>query len=179
MVDLSNVQNKPLKLIFLVHFILITWGIQGFWSPDSYLFYNGLFILSLLWGIHHRESDEPLQIAVIINVLAILFDVIVLAAYFPATFRSSERFSIAMAILNLVIRPVTSVILCRIANERIGGEFSGRNTLGDIFGRGDTVAPGRPRAAYDDIDNPSGHQSTPGVVTIDGAGGKQPPPYHG
>ncbi|KAK3925848.1 Type-1 angiotensin II receptor-associated protein [Frankliniella fusca] len=166
MVDLSNVQNKPLKLIFLVHFILVTWGIQGFWSPDSYLFYNGLFILTLLWGIHHKESDEPLQIAVIINVLAILFDVIVLAAYFPATFRSSERFSIAMAILNLVIRPVTSVILCRIATERIGG-------------RGDTVSPGRPRAAYDDIDNPSGHQSVPGVVTIDGTAGKQPPPYHG
>lgn len=85
-------------------------GIQGYWSPDSYLFYNALFILTLLWGIHSKESDEPLQIvswmklkwnfivyvwiltwcffqAVIINVLSILFDVIVLAAYFPASFR--------------------------------------------------------------------------------------------
>lgn len=115
-----------------------------------------------------------------------------------------------MTILNLVIRPVTSVVLCRIASERGGGDFAGRGTFGDIFGkkekpcqfcsfnafktlpwvkyhiyfllktgRGDTVAPGRPRAAYDDIDNPSGHQSVPGVVTIDGASGKQPPPYHG
>lgn len=169
MVDLSNVTNKPLKLVFLVHFVLITWGVQGFWSPDSFLFYNSLFILTLLWAIHNKESDDPLQIALIINALSILFDVIVLAVYFPTNFRTSERFSVAMTILNLVIRPLTCVILCRLSSER-GADFPGR---------GDSVAPGRPRAAYDDIDNPSGHQSVPGVVTVDGSGGKQPPPYHG
>ena len=178
MVDFSNVQNKTLKAIFIVHFILITWGIQGFWSPDSYLFYNALFMLALLWGIHSKESDDPLQIAVIINVLSILFDVIVLAAYFPASFRSSERFSVAMTILNLVIRPVTSVILCRVASERGGGDFAGRGTFGDIFGRGDTVAPGRPRAAYDDIDSAGGHQSIPTAVTA-GIAENKPPSYHG
>lgn len=47
---------------------------------------------------------------------------------------SSERFSVAMTILNLVIRPVTSVVLWRIGTERGGAEFPGRNTFGDIFG---------------------------------------------
>ncbi|XP_034239165.1 uncharacterized protein LOC117644083 [Thrips palmi] len=179
MVDLGNMQNKHLKGVFLVHFVLITWGIQGYWSPDSFLFYNALFILSILWSIHNKESDEPLQISVIINVISILFDVIVLATYFPRSFSSSERFSVAMTILNLVIRPVTSVVLWRLASERGGPEYPGRGTFGDIFGRNDSVAPGRPQGAYDDIDNPRSHQSVPGVVTVDGAGNKQPPPYHG
>lgn len=39
-----------------------------------------------------------------------------------------------MTILNLVIRPVTCVILCRVASERGGGDFAGRGTFGDIFG---------------------------------------------
>lgn len=48
---------------------------------------------------------------------------------------SSERFSVAMTILNLVIRPVTSVVLWKIASERGGAEFANRGPFGDIFGK--------------------------------------------
>jgi hypothetical protein len=33
----------------------------GHWCPLSYLFYNLIFFLILLWAVHHREGDEPMQ----------------------------------------------------------------------------------------------------------------------
>lgn len=85
MPDMSSISHYPLKVIFAIHLVLVTWGIQGQWCPKSVMFYNFLFFVCLLWAIHNIESDEPLQFALFINVLSIFFDVVTLAVYFPTT----------------------------------------------------------------------------------------------
>ncbi|XP_043785740.1 uncharacterized protein LOC122711236 [Apis laboriosa] len=61
MPDMSSISHYPLKVIFAIHLVLVTWGIQGHWCPKSVMFYNFLFFVCLLWAIHNIESDEPLQ----------------------------------------------------------------------------------------------------------------------
>lgn len=50
-------------------------GIQGHWSPDSYFFYNLVFILTIIWGIHSKEKEEPIQIVSILSLLYLSYKV--------------------------------------------------------------------------------------------------------
>ncbi|XP_043279189.1 uncharacterized protein [Venturia canescens] len=146
MPNLSTIANYPLKVIFTIHLILTTWGMQGFWCPKSVMFYNLLFFICLLWAIHNIESDEPLQFALFINVLSILFDVVTLAVSFPSASGASEKFSAAIMIINMLVRLVTSGFLLRIGQARGG-------TLATIFPPG----PGMEfssRQQYEDISYP-------------------------
>jgi hypothetical protein len=86
----------------------------GHWCPLSYLFYNLIFFLILLWAVHHREGDEPVQMvswllqisrktsqggwvawtgcvclwqAVAVGAVSIVLDVMVLSLYFPSSYR--------------------------------------------------------------------------------------------
>ncbi|PSN45079.1 hypothetical protein C0J52_05086 [Blattella germanica] len=114
-------------------------------------------------GIH----NAPIP-AVAINAVSILLDVMVIAIYFPG----NDRFSVGMAILNLIIRPFTTIGLYRMYVERvnaIGG------TVPNLFG---VVAA--QRSPYEDIDNV--HQSVPRSEIPSPSqfspSGKMPPPYH-
>ncbi|RZF43318.1 hypothetical protein LSTR_LSTR001579 [Laodelphax striatellus] len=135
-----------LKLVFAVHFVLISWGVQGYWSPDSYLFYNLFFLFALIWSIYEKEKEEPLQIAILINVCAILMDVIVIFFYFPLIGGWSVL-SYSLAILNLVFRPLTTIVMGKNCANRMGlsGGFYPA-TFGTIFGfdltqRQDAMSP--------------------------------------
>ncbi|XP_014610389.1 PREDICTED: type-1 angiotensin II receptor-associated protein [Polistes canadensis] len=121
MPDLSSISHFPLKVIFAIHLVLVTWGIQGHWCPRSAMFYNLLFFICLLWAVHSIESDEPLQFALFINVLSIFFDIVTLSVYFPIGLAyASEKFSAAFMIINLIVRVVTSIYLLRIGQARGG-----------------------------------------------------------
>ncbi|XP_069675912.1 type-1 angiotensin II receptor-associated protein isoform X2 [Periplaneta americana] len=172
MVELNDIPSAPIKVVFLVHFILTAWGVQGHWCPMSYLFYNLMFFMILLWAIHHKEGDEPMQMAVAVSALSIFLDVIVISMYFPDSYRS-ERFSVGMAILNLIIRPVTTLVLYRIYVERASAAGA---PLPTIFGVGATQ-----RSPYEDIDS-AVHQSVPRTDIPSPShydpGNKMPPPYH-
>lgn len=48
-----------LMLIILMSFFS---GIQGHWSPDSYLFYNIVYMGCVLWAIHQTENEKPAQL---------------------------------------------------------------------------------------------------------------------
>ncbi|XP_046688095.1 uncharacterized protein LOC124373802 isoform X2 [Homalodisca vitripennis] len=82
--DLHSFPIVDLKAIFGVHFILITWGIQGHWSPDSYLFYNLLFLLTLLWSLHCKDRVEPLQMAMQIDGASIILDIFTIGMNYPS-----------------------------------------------------------------------------------------------
>ncbi|XP_046388869.1 type-1 angiotensin II receptor-associated protein [Ischnura elegans] len=180
MVDLSNVQNAPIKIIFIIHFILSTWGMQGVWAPNSYFFYNIVFIILLFWALLHKDSSEPIQMALLVNLVSILLDVILLSSFFPGSYFSRERFSVGMAILNLVFRPMTSFGLYRIWQDRDGiigaGGPAFPGNLGDLFGGG---AAGSQRSPYEDIDGSPNR----GVAAGNTAGmfpdSKAAPSYHG
>ncbi|GLH07548.1 Protein of unknown function [Gryllus bimaculatus] len=185
MVDLSTIPNAPIKVIFAIHFFLCCWGVQGTWSPNSYFFYNLLFFLTLMWAIQCKDSVEPVEMALFIGVASIILDIIVITVCFPYD-RTSNRFSVGMAILNLLIRPVTSMLLYRVHADRCGASGAFSNNLGGLFG-----ATGQ-RAPYEDID--SVHQIVPGVHSSgahhdrsnspamfapSGPDNKSPPTYHG
>nr|XP_033336057.1 uncharacterized protein LOC117226124 isoform X2 [Megalopta genalis] len=139
MPDTSSISQFPLKVIFAIHLVLVTWTVQGFWCPKSVMFYNLLFFVCILWAIHHIESDEPVQFALLINVLSIFLDVITLAIYFPTT---SEKFSAAIMIINLIARVITSISLLRIGQARGG-------CLATMFSQGPAMGLGRQE--YEDI----------------------------
>ncbi|KZC05627.1 hypothetical protein WN55_04567, partial [Dufourea novaeangliae] len=132
------------QVIFAIHLVLVTWGIQGNWCPKSVMFYNFLFFICLLWAIHHIESDEPLQFALFINVISIFFDVVTLAVYFP-TIRASEKFSAAIMIINMIARALTTPCLLKIGQKR-GGWLATMFTQSPAMGFG--------RHDYEDISHP-------------------------
>jgi len=53
--------NTALKAIFFVHFVFITWALQSTWAPTSYFFYNTVFIITLIWGLHQHHSEEAIR----------------------------------------------------------------------------------------------------------------------
>ncbi|KAH0547431.1 uncharacterized protein LOC123269496 [Cotesia glomerata] len=143
MPNLSSISHSTLKIIFVIHFVLTTWGLQGRWCPQSAIFYNLLFFGCLIWATHNTESDEPLQFALIINVLAILFDVIMLAIYFNGD-NASQRFSGILMIANLIFRLFSTKYLVKIGQQRGG-------TLATLFPSG---AGEFGRQQYEDISYP-------------------------
>ncbi|KAK2589092.1 hypothetical protein KPH14_001920 [Odynerus spinipes] len=146
MPDISGISHYPLKMIFAIHMVLVTWGMQGYWCPKSAMFYNLLFFICLLWAVHNVESDEPLQFALFINVLSIFLDIVTLSLYFPTNpLYASDKFSAAFMIINLIVRAVTSIYLLRIGQARGG-------SLATMF----TPCPamGISRQDYEDISHP-------------------------
>ncbi|XP_049846515.1 type-1 angiotensin II receptor-associated protein-like isoform X1 [Schistocerca gregaria] len=193
MVEL-NIINNPLKVIFIIHFILSTWALQGDWCPDSYFFYSLLFFIALFWAIKDKESSDATEMALMLNVLCIALDIVILIIYFPSSSRvsfkrnfqhhmvwaSGEKFSSGMAVLNLLVRPVTAIALYRLHGDRSGNTntFPG---IGGIFGNS-----GRTRTVYEDIDsgthqavpsnNAAGTSTIPSLYSAQGTE-KIPPPY--
>ncbi|RWS12852.1 type-1 angiotensin II receptor-associated protein-like protein [Dinothrombium tinctorium] len=80
--DAVRAQLNALKLIFFVHLILVVWATQTDWLPTAYSTYNLLFLASILWSIHSRESDDALFIALFINVISVILDAIILGIWF-------------------------------------------------------------------------------------------------
>lgn len=157
-----NIQSLPLKIVFFTHLLLSTWASQGSWLPNAYLYYNGIFLVILMWSIHHRESDEPVFMGLFLNFISILLDIITISVFCPPYPSSFQQFSIAIAIVNLIMRPVSSIILFRIMNER-SGEYNsfGIPNLGNYFGSGGSAPSSVHRGTYENIDQPVPPQCVP------------------
>ncbi|XP_011701977.1 PREDICTED: uncharacterized protein LOC105458398 [Wasmannia auropunctata] len=145
MPNITNLTHFPLKLIFTIHLILVTWAMQGGWCPKSVLFYNLLFFVCIFWAVRDVESDEPLQFALFINVISIVLDVITLAIYNPYYIHGPETFSAIFMIINLVARPISSIYLLRIGQARNGN-------LATVFVP--SPATGYNRQEYEEISHP-------------------------
>lgn len=50
-----------LQLIAFVHFALLVNAMLSHWQPPAYLFYNVLFMVSLMWAVHSRESVDAVH----------------------------------------------------------------------------------------------------------------------
>ncbi|CAG9863555.1 unnamed protein product [Phyllotreta striolata] len=118
---LSQIRNFHLKIQFLIHFIFMSVASMGGWSANAYLFYNSILIVLLLWSIYHDQSHEPIQLAIVVNGSSILLDILLLVMAFPGSNdRAREKFSAAMAILHLIIRPFSTILLIKSLEERSG-----------------------------------------------------------
>ena len=74
-----------------------------------------------------------------------------------------------MAISNLLLRPITSLMLLRLYNERQGRYssfgFPGLGSLGDTrLGSSGTHGPSAGRGPYENIDSTIPHQSVPSPI---------------
>nr|XP_018918231.1 PREDICTED: uncharacterized protein LOC109044773 [Bemisia tabaci] len=154
--DLAGFQRhlENLRIIFLLHFILISWALLGYWTPTAYLFYNGAFLFTLLWGLHNKESEEPIIMALYINCLSILFDVPVILFFFPLVRFGSQILSIIASLLNLLLRFFTIISLSKLLQQRNG---TIPPFLSSILG---AAVDGEERS-YEDIDRTTIHQSVP------------------
>ncbi|CAG7816938.1 unnamed protein product, partial [Allacma fusca] len=72
-----------LKLLFLLHLILSAWGMQSVAvdHPDSYLYYNIIFMASLIWAIVHKTGIESTSLAILITISTTVLDILTLALY--------------------------------------------------------------------------------------------------
>lgn len=92
-----------------------------------------------------------------LNVVAILLDAITIGMYYG--YAGSNSFNTFMCIVNLLLRPITSLVLLRFYNER-AGRFSAINFPG-LPGFGTTGFTDR--ASYEDLERTrlGPHQSIP------------------
>ncbi|KAL1488916.1 hypothetical protein ABEB36_014703 [Hypothenemus hampei] len=146
----QQIPNFNLKIVFLVHFIFISLSCMGFWSSNAYLFYNGILMFLLLWSIFNAQSQEPLQMAIVVNGTSIILDILLLILNFPSNNSvAGPKFSAAMAILHLLTRPMSTFVLIRNLEERGGNP----GNISSMF-------TGTRTESYEDIDRTAAPQSS-------------------
>ncbi|XP_001354837.1 type-1 angiotensin II receptor-associated protein [Drosophila miranda] len=146
MTDLNELLGSPfvrVKLVAFVHFFFISNAMLGSWGHGAYEFYNFLFIISMFWAIHCKDSIEAVQSALVIDASSIFFDLVSIIIYF----HFMNGWAIAFSIINLILRPVSVALLYREFNTR-GGSLQ----TGSVF-------PTSQQRSYQDIDRPT--QPTP------------------
>lgn len=57
----------------MLHFTLIAFSLMGYWTSTAYVFYNFIFILTLIWAIKDHDNGEPIQL-VITPALALFYN---------------------------------------------------------------------------------------------------------
>lgn len=118
---MSQTTQTALKVIVIVHLVLASWAMISF-QGSAYLFMNSFLLAVGLWAIIAQDSIDAVFMFFMLNVLSILMDIIFISIYASATSDNSGsyKFSLGMAILNLIIRPLSSFILYRLYQDRTG-----------------------------------------------------------
>ncbi|XP_033107592.1 type-1 angiotensin II receptor-associated protein-like [Anneissia japonica] len=120
----STLTRIPLKGVVIVHFILTIWASQCVWLSPAYQYMNLFLLIVALWAIGTPSSIDSIQMLLVLHVISIVMEVILISVYFPkyTDAGSTEfKFSAAMAIINLILRPITAVIIATHYRAR-GGE---------------------------------------------------------
>lgn len=175
-IDSNQLPNLDIFGVFICHFTLTAWGMLGLRKFMTYMFYNSILLISILWGLKDLQSEIPLILSIRINAINIILDLIVLIFYFPGNWWPS-LFSIVGAVIHLLMRFITISIMSKFCVERSGGTTDGLTPyLVPIFGNNEFVR----RDPYEDIDSP--HQSYPRTEPVVFPGThaytpKNPPPY--
>ncbi|XP_023327388.1 type-1 angiotensin II receptor-associated protein [Eurytemora carolleeae] len=148
--ELPAVKSFKMKLIFLVHFTLLSWGLLHPWAPEAYEMQGYIFLFLLIWTLLETEGVEHVLVCLAVNIISILLDIIIIAIYFPShTKNSTAEFSGVMAIFNLIFRVYSSYVLYTEWCTRTG---SGGVTVVDsgkqAFSEGGSVRSGSVLAHY-------------------------------
>lgn len=119
----DKITQRPtfvLELIFLIHLLLLSLSLLGYWSNNRLLAHGFFFLITLLWSINSTESISPVLLALGIDCFSIIIDVIILAISYPHDGKSYEQFSAVMAIFNLICRFVSTPLLFSELKSRMG-----------------------------------------------------------
>uniref|UniRef100_A0A1L8DKD8 Putative angiotensin 2 type i receptor-associated protein n=2 Tax=Nyssomyia neivai TaxID=330878 RepID=A0A1L8DKD8_9DIPT len=132
------------KLVTFVHLTLLSNAMLSNWSPQAYIFYNVFFMVSLFWSLHSKESVDAVYMATLIDAVSFILDLICIIGYFSA----HTPWSVTFAIINLVVRPFSTLLLQRELTER-GGSLNPA-----------AIFPTTEQRSYEDIDRTT-NQSVP------------------
>ncbi|KAM9859566.1 type-1 angiotensin II receptor-associated protein [Aulostomus maculatus] len=117
-----------LKAIVLVHWLLTVWGCMA-WLPPSFAWGNFSVLAIGVWAIAQRDSIDAVLMFLMGMTVTILTDIIHFGIYYPlndlATDRGRDvfRFSVGMAILNLLLKPASCFFVYQMYRER-GGDYN-------------------------------------------------------
>ncbi|KAI5755387.1 hypothetical protein M8J77_016403 [Diaphorina citri] len=117
--DFSQIPNISLKGIFTIHLVFTTWVLRCVWLfSSSYLVYNLMFLITLLWSIHTKDSEEPVHMAIHTNVISIFLDIFFMLTGFGDAYRLGDLFSFLICVIHFLLRFVSVYLLWRISMQR-------------------------------------------------------------
>lgn len=131
MISMADLKEYKVKIIFLLHFILTCLACLGAWESDGMFFYNFVLLLCLIWGQFRPRNEEPIQLAVVVNVVSIFFDLGLISGNFPPSYWPNQFYAAIMCIIILICRFGTSYFLAKESQERLGK--MGPLTINDLF----------------------------------------------
>uniref|UniRef100_UPI00398E8DE8 type-1 angiotensin II receptor-associated protein isoform X1 n=3 Tax=Pristiophorus japonicus TaxID=55135 RepID=UPI00398E8DE8 len=141
-----------LKMIIFVHWLLTTWGFMFPWLSQSYIWNNYAVLAIGVWAIAQRDSVDALGMYLFGVLITILTDIIHIAIGYnrfaavqsDIALRDQFRFSVGMAILSLLLKPVSCLFVYQMYKER-GGDCNLNIGFPDLTGS-------RDRTSYQTID---------------------------
>lgn len=144
-----------LKAIVFVHWLLSVFACMYNWLPDAYHLSNFSVLALGVWAVAHRDSVDAIFMFMLGLAVTVVLDILLLALFYTSAEQLSEktplrdlfRFSGGMAILSLILKPLSCFFVYHMYVER-GGECN--LSLGFF-----TVS--RDRSTYQTID----HTDTP------------------
>lgn len=117
-----------LKAIVLVHWLLTTWGCMA-WLPGSFSWANYSVLAVGVWAIAQRDSIDAVLMFLMGMAVTILTDIVHFGIFYPINDFAAEqrrdvfRFSAGMAILSLLLKPVSCFFVYQMYRER-GGDYN-------------------------------------------------------
>lgn len=142
--------NYFIKVIFLVHATIVPIiSIFSYGTPGLMIFtsYNSLFLLSVLLAILADKNIDIILVASVFNAICIILDLLLLIVCHYMGIMAT-----LLVVLNLVLRPVSTILLLRNYSTRAGVEDP---TSGLLEVSVHNTAESRPRSAYQNIDEPN------------------------
>lgn len=141
--------NYFIKLVFLIHASLFSLASITNYSNSkqlAYIAYNFLFLTIVLLSILVDRSTDIILVATAFNVICIALDVVLLiSSSYMGTF------TILLVVLNLVLRPATTILLLKNYSARAGVE----DPTGGLLEVNVAATAPKSRSAYQNIDEPS------------------------
>ncbi|XP_006145380.1 type-1 angiotensin II receptor-associated protein isoform X1 [Tupaia chinensis] len=132
-----------LKVILLVHWLLTTWGCIVF--AGAYAWANFTVLALGVWAVAQRDSIDAIGMFLGGLLTTIFLDIIHISLFYPrAGLSDTLRFSAGMAILSLLLKPLSCCLVYHMYRER-GGE---------LLVHAGFLGPSQERSAYQTIDSP-------------------------
>ncbi|XP_056643213.1 uncharacterized protein LOC130896407 isoform X2 [Diorhabda carinulata] len=106
-----------LKIVVVIHYLLSVLGAIGSFNPFVYLFYNFVVIFLLIWSIYGK-NDEPLKLAIVINMCSIILDALYIVALADDLSGFRNSLSAAASLIHLIFRPFSILLLIKKEEKR-------------------------------------------------------------
>uniref|UniRef100_A0A8C4KKF7 Angiotensin II receptor associated protein n=3 Tax=Casuariiformes TaxID=8784 RepID=A0A8C4KKF7_DRONO len=126
-------------------FVLFGRGCMNYFFPASYAWGNFSVLAVGIWAIVQRDSLDAIVMFLTGLLLTVLTDIIHISVFYPQKnyLTDLRRFSVGMAILSLLLKPVSCYFVYQMYRER-GGEYTFNIGL---------VRAGQDRSSYEPIDH--------------------------